>query len=123
MSTSLVHLANRVAADPFFLAHPLAEFARSEALDDAALAARLGCAVVDLARLRLCRAPRLDAEAFREDITQIAQQFKLAEGSFTAAVRHGQGLIQMRDVQQPAAQPGFLLAARDRTVPPKEPLS
>jgi len=51
-----------------------------------------------------------DPEGFREDITLIAQQFKLAEGPFAAAVRHGMVDSDARCAAT-AAPPGYLLAA------------
>ena len=58
MSRSLARLAARAAADPHFLAHPLARYAAAAGLDDAALAARLGVPLAALDALRLCPAPR-----------------------------------------------------------------
>ena len=80
-------MAARVAADPFFLAHPLAEFARSGRLDDPALAAHLGCRVEDLTPLRLCRAPRPGPAAFRADVAAVAGRFGIAADRLAAAVR------------------------------------
>lgn len=56
--TPLARLAARAAADPHFLAHPLAAYARRHGLDDAQLAARLGVPPAALPHLRLCPAPR-----------------------------------------------------------------
>jgi hypothetical protein len=118
MSESLRHLAARVADDPFFLAHSLAEYARSEGLDDAALAARLGCRVEDLPLLRLCRAPRTEPGEFRADVATIAERFGLNATLLAEAVRLGQGLAQLRQAAQPTGHPGYLLAARDAEEPP-----
>ena len=74
MSAALDHLAARVGTDPLFLANALAEYARSEGLDDAGLAVALGCAESDLAGLRLCGVPR--PERFREDAMRIAARFR-----------------------------------------------
>ena len=65
MSGRLDGLARRVADDRFFLASALADYARSERLDDAGLAGALGCAVDALTTLRLCRRPAGDAATFR----------------------------------------------------------
>jgi hypothetical protein len=121
MSEELQHLANRVSTDPFFLAHPLAEFTRSERLDDPGLAARLGCRVEDLPLLRLCRAPRPDPDGFRDDLAAVAGRFGIEPGALAAAVRHGQGLVQLRAATRPDAEPGFRLAARDDDRSPEGP--
>ena len=123
MSDALEFMAARVATDPFFLACPLTAFAQSEGLDDAALAARLGCRITDLTRLRLCRAPRPDLTDFRTDITAVATAFGIDPVELAKAVRHGEGLVHLRETSQVAtAHPGFLLAARDDDRrPPQEP--
>lgn len=121
MSEALNHLAARVVGDPLFLATALAEYARSEAMDDAGLAAALGCAVADLARLRLCRVPRASPEDFRADIAAVAARFGIDPPVLTAAVRRGQALARLRAATPAAAEPGWLLAARDDTEPPTDP--
>jgi hypothetical protein len=121
MSDALQHLANRVAIDPFFLAHPLAEFAQSEQLDDPGLAARLGCRVEDLTLLRLCRVPRSDPNGFRDDLAKVATRFGLDPSSLAVAVRHGQGLATLRAAPRPEGAPGALLAARDGDPSREEP--
>jgi hypothetical protein len=117
MSEALDHLAGRVTADPTFLAHPLAAYARSEGLDDSALAGRLGLNVADLSRLRLCRAPRPEPADFRADLTAVATRFGIEPTTLMAVVRHGQGVTTLQEAPPPAATPGFMLAARDRDPP------
>lgn len=120
MSAALDHLAARVATDPLFLANALAEYARSEKLDDDGLAAALGCARTDLMRLRLCGAPRPDH--FRADVDAIATHFDIDPNALTAIVRRGQSIARLRVAQPAEATPGFLLAARDdeREPPPAQ---
>ncbi len=113
MSTALEHLAARLTSDPLFLASALAEYARSEQLDDEALARALGCTRSDLTRLQLCGVPRADAEQFRADIATIAARFGIECDTLAAMVRRGQSLARLRSKQAEAAEPGFLLAARD----------
>jgi hypothetical protein len=121
MSEALDHLAGRVKDDPFFLAHPLAEYARSAGLDDARLAAALGCRLEDLTALRLCRAPGGDPAQFRSDVGAIAGRFGLAPAKLAEAVRLGQGLARLRGPAPAAAESGFMLAARDdEPKPPTE---
>jgi len=112
MSAALDHLAARVGSDPLFLANALAEFARSEGLDDAGLAAALGCAGADLTRLRLCAPPR--PEQFRADVERIAGHFGIDADALAAAVRRGQSLARLREKARPVEDDaGVLLAARD----------
>jgi hypothetical protein len=79
MSEPLDALAARAAADPFFLGAVLATYQRRPALDDAALAALLGCAPAALAELRLCRRPGAAApgRTAAEDLAEIAGRFGL----------------------------------------------
>ena len=112
MSAALDHLAERVKGDPWFLAHPLAEYARSAGLDDAALAAKLGCAVAELTAVRLCRAPQPDT--FRADLAAVAERFGL---NLLAAVQHGTGLARLREGTKAGAEAGWTIAAQDRETP------
>ena len=122
MSAALDHLAARVATDSQFLASALAEYARSDGLDDAGLAAALGCAAADLTRLRLCGAPRRDADQFRADVAAIAGRFGIAPTKLAEVVGRGQSLARLRAAQPGGVELGFLLAARDddRDPPPAE---
>ncbi len=114
MSPYLAHLADRVADAPDFLACALAEYARSERLQDAALAARLGCGVDTLTHLRLCRMPRGQPPLFWQDIERIAGRFSVDVDGLAEVVRRGQSLLNLRKVEGGRQQePGFLLAARD----------
>lgn len=113
MSDSVARLAARAGVDPFFLAFALAEYAEAEGLDEAALAAALGTTPAVLPHVRLCRAPRADADGFREDVTRIAGKFGLNADTLAAVARHGHVVAAMRAAADPAAV-GFLLAARDR---------
>lgn len=115
MSDPLQRLARRVEDDPQFLASFLAEYARTEGLDNAALARELGCAEDTLVGVRLCRAPRSGAANFRRDVRQVAEQFGLNEARLAEIVRQGEAFRLLR--QGGVEAPGFLMAARDR---PKE---
>lgn len=115
MSEALDFMAARVATDPTFLAHLLTEYARSEGLDDAGLAAALGCPATELTRLRLCGVPRPDQ--FRADVEAIAVRSGVDPDTLAGVVRRGQSLAHLRAVQGTAAEPGWLLAARDADPP------
>lgn len=110
-------LARRVESDPLFLACALAEYAASERLDDADLARTFGCSPEMLTRLRLCRMPREDGPGFRADIHRIAEHVGVKADRLACVVRQVQALRQLRD----GAQPGTLLAARDREDASKKP--
>jgi hypothetical protein len=114
MRDPLVALAAHVEANPFFLAQTLALYARSEELDDAALAARLGCTALQLPHVRLCRTPRPDPVEFREDITVIAGHYGIDEQVLAEVVKRA---WVIRKLQQAPAGPGLLMAARDREQP------
>jgi hypothetical protein len=105
-------LARRVTDDPFFLGSALADYARSEGLDDAGLAAALGCSGEALARLRLCRRPDAAPERFWDQVVVIAHRFGARPDVIAEAVRRADALAGLRE---PAvSERGLLMAARDR---------
>jgi hypothetical protein len=109
MPDPLHRLAADAEADAFFLGGLLAAFARSEDMDDAALAVHLGCPVDQLSRLKLCRAPRAELDLMRQDLDRIAGHFGLSEPALRQAVLRGRVVLRLRqggDV--------LLMAARDR---------
>jgi hypothetical protein len=116
MNPSLEHLARRVADAPDFLACALAEYVRSEKLDDAGLAARLACPVEALTHLRLCRMPRTEAPQFWQDVEQIARRFAVDPDALAEITRLGQSLWHLRHPAGGGSQgQRFLLAARDES--------
>jgi hypothetical protein len=121
MSELLAGLARRVEGDPFFLAFALAGYARSRGLDDAGLAAALGCRPEDLPMLRLCRAPRPDPPDFRADVTAVAGRFGIDPATLVEAVRHGEAVAALRRPAAASPEPGAVLAARDDDRPPPRP--
>lgn len=122
MNPYLAHLAERVAGAADFLAFALAEYARSERLDDALLAARLGCPVEILTHLRLCRMPRIQPPLFGRDVERIAARFSVNADVLAEVVRRGQVLMNLHNVEVGRTQePGFLLAARDDLREPEPP--
>lgn len=119
MSDPLARLARRLEDDPRFLGSVLAEYARSEGLDDDGLARALGCRPEALTELRLCRAPRPEPADFREDVGHLAGRFALDAAGLTRVVRRGEALRRLRDGA--AGPAGFLMAARDRPEEPPAP--
>ncbi len=109
--------ADRAAGRPFFLAAALLPYARAERLDDAGLAARLGCSVEVLPRLLLCRRPRPEPGAFRGDVERLATAFGLDVTALAATVREADALAALAVAE---ADTGWLAAARDRE-PDSEP--
>jgi hypothetical protein len=112
MSERLDALARRVQADPAFLAAALADYARSERLNERALAATLGCSPETLTPLRLCRRPRADPGAFRADVERIAARFGIRPAVLAQVLRRADVLAGMREPE--LSDRGLLLAARDR---------
>ena len=107
--------ASRAAGRPAFLAFARADSAAAEGLDDAALAARLGCPPDVLAHVRLCRTPPADPDGFRAAVERISAKFGVHLRPLGDAVRLGQTVAALAN--QPDAAPteaGHLLAARDR---------
>lgn len=111
--TPLELLAARAAADPLFLAHPLAEYARTENLDDAGLAAALGLPADRLTDVRLCGAPRTDPDGFRDDVQSVADAFGIDPGPLAEVVHAARGLAELRAANAVRGELGYLLAARD----------
>ena len=119
MPDPLQALAQRAAGDSFFLACVLDAFARSEGLDDAGLAAFLGCPVQELTMVRLCRAPRTEPGDFWPDVTCVAGRFGIDAQRLAEAVKRGRVVSRLQTAQPDAG--GFLMAARDEPEPPDAP--
>jgi hypothetical protein len=112
MSDGIAALARRVQDDPFFLASALADYARSEELDEGGLAAVLDCSIDTLNRLRLCRRPGLVVDAFQADAGRIAARFGVSTDTLAEIIRRSDVLVALR--RAGAAEVGLLAAARDR---------
>jgi hypothetical protein len=108
-------LARRVENDQFFLASALADYARSEELDEGGLATVLDCSIDTLNRLRLCRRPRPAGAEFQADLTGIAARFGLKADTLAQIVRRADVLVALR--RGSASESGLLAAARDRDEP------
>lgn len=110
MIDGIDRFARRLRSDPFFLASALEDFAGSEGLDGAGLAAAVGCGIDELGPLGMCRRPRPEPENFAEDVRRIAARFGLAEDRLAEVVRRSDALRAMRE----AESRDVLAAARDR---------
>lgn len=113
MSNRIAALARRVEGDEFFLAFALADYARTERLDDRGLAERLGCSEEALISLRLCRRPDSDPAVFRREVDRIASRFGADAAMIAEAVRRSDALRVMRS-KAAIGESGMLMAARDR---------
>lgn len=75
MSEALKRLADRAAADPFFLGHALTAFQARHRISDPALAAKLKVTLEQLAKIRLCRMPGIDERhTLTSDLRTIAER-------------------------------------------------
>ena len=111
MANHLDALARRVEQDPYFLSCFLTLHAKSEGLDEPALARSLGCSTETLALVRLCRAPGMEPGQFRKDTDEITKRFQLRPHSLVQAVRLGQAIFHMSHPE--STETGTLMAARD----------
>jgi hypothetical protein len=115
---SLARLAQSARERPTLLAGLLFAYQEQEGLDEPGLAAFLGCDTAALPRLALCRRPRKQMPAFREDIERIAQHADANPLSLVKLIR----AVETRAALQRAAEAPspLLLAARDHDEAPGE---
>lgn len=106
-------LARRIEGEDFFLASALADYARTEHLDEQSLAGALDCSEEDLVSLRLCRRPRPQPESFRREVNRIASRFGTRADVLAEVVRRSDALRTMR-ARSTEETSGTLMAARDR---------
>jgi hypothetical protein len=105
-------MANWAEEQPYFLASLFAEFLEYEQQEEADLAARLGCDNETLVMLKLCRAPRKEAEGFCADVDAIAQRFQLDSDRLADLVKRVRVVRRFRGSS--ASNTASLMAARDR---------
>lgn len=105
-------LAERLAADPDFLAAVFAGYKAHAGADDDQIAHRLGADPSLLPRLALCRRPRPDL--FRDDVESIAGEFGLDAAKFADFVRHADVLTAFAAPAATGQSQHVLAAARDR---------
>jgi hypothetical protein len=105
------------AENPFFLASALEAYRSFNSLDDAALAAHLGCSLGDLPRLALCRRPGLDPTMFRKEVEHIASYGSVQAERLAQLIREVESLEALQSAERSGATTsgqGLLMAARDR---------
>lgn len=105
--------AERAGRRPFYLASSLLAYARAERLDDAGLAARLGCDLASLPALLLCRRPTGEGSVFRADVEAIAERFALNALHLARLLRTADALVSLGGAATDQTG-GLLAAARDR---------
>jgi hypothetical protein len=88
----LIRAGQRAARYPFFLAYQLACYQQDHKLSDKQLAEVLECSLENLARLRLCRAPR--NEHFEADIQRIAARAQVNAAILVTILQQGSELDQ-----------------------------
>ena len=112
--------AERASQRPFYLASSLLAYARAERLDDAGLAARLGCDPARLPALLLCRQPTGEGPVFRADVEAIAERFGLDAARLARLLRTADALVALGGTATGQAS-GLLAAARDRDAADRPP--
>lgn len=104
--------ARRARAREGFVASALEDYQRAHGLDDAGLAALLGCSSESLPRLALCRLPA--PERFREGVEEIAAYTGADPASLAHLLRQAETARVFRGRSAPLGGRGLLAAARDR---------
>lgn len=106
-SDAVRRASRRAVEEPFFLAGALESYKEENDLDDAGLAAFLGCGPDDLPRLALCRRPR--EATFPQDVAHLARRFSLDGARLAQLVREVEVLEEFR-----GDEAAISMAARDR---------
>ena|SRR6185503_17090931 len=90
-------MVNRARQNAFFLGRTLSEYGQANGLDDAALAAKLGCTRQGLSRLALCRCPDDRDPSFAKDIHAIASFAQCSANALIDVVRQVRALHALRE--------------------------
>ena len=104
--------AERAGQLPFYLASSFLAYARAEGLDDAGLAASVGCDLASLPLVLLCRRPTGEGAVFRADVEAIAERFSLNAARLARLIRSADVVVALGDVGSDRASQ-LLAAARD----------
>jgi hypothetical protein len=105
----MAHAAARAESRPFFVASALAAYRDLAGVDNAGLAAHLGCTPAALARLALCGRPMEDDPMFTDRVRRIADHIGCDPVRLDSLLRAATAADKMR-----TSASGTLLAARDR---------
>lgn len=117
-SDALLRAAQRAAEQPFFLASVFAAYQQANRLDNADMAALLGCEPDDLTRLALCRRPAAEEGQFLADIDHLARRFRLQGDQLIMIIRQVDALAAIRQqLHISHSGTGMLRAARDHKEP------
>jgi len=111
--SDLSKLAKIASRRSFFLGSVLASVATRDHLADEALCSRLHCSPEALVRLRLCRAPDVDAPTFADDVRRIADYCAADFSTLLATIKDAAISAAVRDASLDNND-GWLMAARDR---------
>jgi hypothetical protein len=115
--TALEMAIAKASGDPFFLAHLLTFLSPGRSLGDAAR--RLNCDPAQITKLLLCRCPREDSPAFRQDVEKIAGAVGCDPLDLAQMVREAAAKKALSAGNSNVA--GSLLAARDRLAESRKP--
>lgn len=117
--SSLARLAQQAREHQTLLAGLLFAYQEQEGLDESGLAAFLGCDAAALPKLALCRRPREQVPAFRQDVERIAYYAGSNPLQLVKLIR----AVEARAALQHAAEvpSPLLLAARDHNEAMSEP--
>lgn len=123
--SSLTSLAQRLQADPRFMAYALAVYQQQEELDVSELAAALGALPEMLTRLALCQRPDAHSPQFAEQVRELADYTLIDEAQLANLLRQVSSLEKLAqhqstravagaETEAPLLDAGLLAAARDR---------
>lgn len=113
-SDSIARFVSRTKDDPLFVGHSLRAFAAARDLDEAHIAAFLGCGQGAISRLAMCRQPSVNEETYQQDIEQIAAFVGCDSSRLQQLLRETMGISVLRESTASVRDNVTLLAARDR---------
>ena len=120
MSDPLDLMADRARHEPLFFGYLLERYAQSQALDDAALAARLGITLQTLRLLRLAGCPAFEPIRRCQEVHLLAEAHGIEAGLLFEVVQQVLALTPL-PASAPTTpltpEPAYLLAVPDVPVP------